>query len=94
MALRRRAASGSNGAGYLCGAGGCSRVPTAGLRWRALLATAARRAAAPASTRAVLTLAAMESKIGGKRAERRCRARKRAGVWVRSRLPVDYRGAS
>ena len=34
-------ASGSpSGAGYLCGAAGCSRVRPAGLRWRELLATA------------------------------------------------------
>ena len=51
------AASGSpSGAGYLCAAGGCSRVRPAGLRWRDLLATAARWTAAPASTRAVLSL--------------------------------------
>ena len=52
----------------------CRRVLTraaapAGLRWRELLATAARWTAAPASTRAVLTLAAMtwRAKLGGSR---------------------------
>ena len=55
------AASGSprsNGAGYLCGAGGCSRVPTAAVNrgscWRPLRVSTA----ASASTRAVLSQAA------------------------------------